>query len=73
MSVDSTNTLDAAVKYSHATRRAQELGVDHGGVDGLGRVRERRAEVDLSGHGAGGYAGPVPRASSAPNNLAAVR
>jgi 3-hydroxyacyl-CoA dehydrogenase len=47
MSVDSTNTLDAAVKYSHATRRAQELGVRPQLRDDLleGRLIVRKAAV----------------------------
>src|SRR4249920_737332 len=47
MSVDSTNTFDAAVKYSHATRKAREMGVRPGLRDDLleGRLLVRKAAV----------------------------
>jgi 3-hydroxyacyl-CoA dehydrogenase len=47
MSVDSTNTFDAAVKYQQATRRAQQMGVRPGLRDDLleGRLLVRKAAV----------------------------
>jgi hypothetical protein len=47
MSVDSTNTFDAAVKYAQATRRAQQMGVRPELRDDLlgGRLRVRKAAV----------------------------